>query len=243
MAPSQATANRPRTTSNGAPAPRTARAHRSRTRASATGTVPAAANLSGLDVYREDSPPYHFRLVATNGAGTTYGPDMTFHTLPPNLPEISEESASNVTPSSATLSAEINPGLGDTIYCSNTGRARHTARQPSRAHRSVATKSRMRSVTKSPSLTPGVTYHFRVVATNFGGTSYGSDQTFEHTGPAGDRGNLRLGRDADRCDAGSDGPAGVQPDDLPLRVRGQHRLRCDNAARARRSAPTTSSTP
>ena len=90
-----------------------------------TGVAPKLGNRDGpghrptsaeLAVYREDSPPYHFRLVATNGAGTTYGPDMTFHTLPPNLPEISNESSSNVTPSSASLSAEINPGLGDTIY-------------------------------------------------------------------------------------------------------------------------------
>ena len=68
---------------------------------SATGTVPASADLTGLAVYREDSLPYHYRLVATNGVGTTYGPDMTFHTLPPNPPEISNESSSNVTPSSA----------------------------------------------------------------------------------------------------------------------------------------------
>ena len=52
---------------------------------STTGTVPASADLTELAVYREDSLPYHYRLVATNGVGTTYGPDMTFHTLPPNL--------------------------------------------------------------------------------------------------------------------------------------------------------------
>ena len=100
---------------------------------SATGTVPASADLSGLDVYREDSPPYHFRLVATNGAGTTYGPDMEFHTLPPDLPGISGQSASDVTPSSATLSAEINPGLGDTIYLFEygTGQAYGQATVPS----------------------------------------------------------------------------------------------------------------
>jgi hypothetical protein len=149
---------------------------------SATGTVPASADLSGLDVYREDSPPYHFRLVATNSAGTTYGPDMTFHTLPPNLPEISNESSSNVGPSSVTLSADINPGLGDTTYVFEYGTSPSygEATFPSG---SIGSDEVPHSVSNDISgLIPGVTYHFRAVATNFGGTSYGPDQTFNTPG-------------------------------------------------------------
>ena len=145
--------------------------------------MPASADLSGLSVYREDSPPYHFRLVATNGAGTTYGPDMTFHTMPPNLPEISDESASDVTPSSATLSAEINPGLGDTIYVFEYGTSSSYG-QATVPSGSIGSDEVPHAVSSEISeLTPGVIYHFRVVATNFGGTSYGSDQTFNTPGP------------------------------------------------------------
>jgi hypothetical protein len=150
---------------------------------SATGTVAATADLSSLDVYREDSPPYHFRLVATNGAGTTYGPDMTFHTLPPDLPEISGEAATEVTPGSATLNAEINPGLGDTIYLFEygTGQSYGRATVPSQ---SIGSDDVPHAVSSEISaLEPSTTYHFRVVATNFGGTSYGSDQTFSTPGP------------------------------------------------------------
>ncbi len=138
---------------------------------------------AGSSVYREDSPPYHFRLVATNGAGTTYGPDMTFHTLPPDLPEISDESASDVTSNSATLSAEINPGLGDTIYLFEYGTSSSYG-QATVPSASIGSDEVPHAVTNEiTELTPGITYHFRVVATNFGGTSYGSDQTFNTPGP------------------------------------------------------------
>jgi hypothetical protein len=150
---------------------------------SATGTVSASADLSGLDVYREDSPPYHYRLVATNAVGTTYGPDMTFHTLPPELPQISGASASDVTPGSATLSAQINPGLGDTIYLFEYGTG-ETYGQATVPSASVGSDETPHPVSNEISgLEPSTTYHFRVVATNFGGTSYGSDQTFSTPGP------------------------------------------------------------
>ena len=121
--------------------------------------------------------------MATNGAGTTYGPDMTFHTLPPNLPEISNESSSNVTSNSATLSAEINPGLGDTIYLFEYGTSSSYG-QATVPSASIGSDEVPHAVTNEiTELTPGVTYHFRVVATNFGGTTHGSDQTFNTPGP------------------------------------------------------------
>jgi hypothetical protein len=39
-------------------------------------TQNVAANISGLAA----STTYHFRIVATNSAGTRYGSDKTFHT-------------------------------------------------------------------------------------------------------------------------------------------------------------------
>ena len=108
---------------------------------------------------------------------------MTFHTLPPNLPEISDESLSDVTPSSASLSAEINPGLGDTIYVFEYGTSSSYG-QATVPSGSIGSDEVPHAVSSEISeLTPGVIYHFRVVATNFGGTSYGSDQTFNTPGP------------------------------------------------------------
>jgi len=42
-----------------------------------------AANISGLTA----STTYHFRIVATNSSGTTYGSDSTFATLSATGPD------------------------------------------------------------------------------------------------------------------------------------------------------------
>jgi NHL repeat len=53
------------------------------------------------------STTYHFRLCATNSAGTVCGPDTTFTTPPAVV--INPEWVSNVSAHSATLNAELNP--------------------------------------------------------------------------------------------------------------------------------------
>jgi hypothetical protein len=42
-------------------------------------TVPVSINVNGLTPLTT----YHFRLVAINSAGTSYGSDMTFKTIAP----------------------------------------------------------------------------------------------------------------------------------------------------------------
>ena len=52
-----------------------------------------SANISGLTA----STTYHFRIVATNSAGTRYGSDRTFTTLPPTgFPIVTTKPATNV---------------------------------------------------------------------------------------------------------------------------------------------------
>ncbi|MGN6258287.1 MAG: hypothetical protein ACTHN3_11145 [Solirubrobacterales bacterium] len=64
---------------------------------------PVAAQLEEL----VPSTTYHFRLCATNSAGTVCGPDTTFTTPPAVV--IDPEWASNVSAHSATVNAELNP--------------------------------------------------------------------------------------------------------------------------------------
>jgi len=131
------------------------------------------ANISGLAA----STTYHFRIVATNSSGTTYGSDRTFTTLSATGPPVViTNPATNVASSSATLNGSVDPhGLTTTVhfqYGTTTSYGHTTANQTKtgNAYQNVAA-----TVT---GLTTHTTYHFRVVATNSAGTRYGRDRTF-----------------------------------------------------------------
>ena len=68
------------------------------------------ANVSSL----VPATTYRYRAVAINFIGTTHGPDQTFTT--PDLPRVNGAGATNVTQSTATLQAQINPALASTSY-------------------------------------------------------------------------------------------------------------------------------
>jgi len=73
-----------------------------------------SANINGLSA----STTYHFRIVATNSAGTRYSSDRTFTTLSPTgFPVVTTNPASNVATFSATLNGSLDPhGLITTVY-------------------------------------------------------------------------------------------------------------------------------
>ena len=140
---------------------------------SGTGTqnVSAIAHLSSP--YTE----YHYRIVATNSFGTSYGSDQTLFSSPPILPIIDATSASKVTPISATLDAQVNPGFGPTSVRFEYGT---TSSYGSRTYPSDSIGNDNAEHPASADitgLTPGTTYHFRALATNFSGITRGSDQT------------------------------------------------------------------
>ncbi len=73
--------------------------------------VSATTTIGGLKV----NTIYHYRLVATNKYGTTYGGDREVRTLP-NDPVVILESASRVFPREALLGAVVNPEGANTTY-------------------------------------------------------------------------------------------------------------------------------
>ncbi len=81
-----------------------------------TGTIPVSQKVEGFQVYLPNSHPTHYRLIVTNPTGTSYGADQTFSTAPPLPPAVGNQSASSITPTGATLSGEVNPGEGETVY-------------------------------------------------------------------------------------------------------------------------------
>jgi hypothetical protein len=83
-----------------------------------------------------------------------------------------------VAPTSVTLGAQVNPGMGDTVFLFEfgTSTAYGDVTPPSA---SIADDTTDHPVsTGLTDLASGTTYHFRAVATNFGGTTLGADQVF-----------------------------------------------------------------
>jgi hypothetical protein len=132
-----------------------------------------SANISSLAA----STRYHFRIVATNSAGTAYGADRTFTTLSATgWPVVTTNPATLVASFSATLNGTVDPhGLSTSVYFqygTTTGYGRTTSLR-------TRTGNTYQNVNASISgLAASTRYHFRIVATNSTGTTYGSDRTF-----------------------------------------------------------------
>ena len=139
------------------------------------GTTPEPVS-SAIGALKANSS-YHFRLVASNAGGTSYGADQTLSTLP-NPPAVETGVPSSVTSLSATVNGTVNPeevevtecrfeygtssSYGSSVPCSSVPQAGSIAEPVSAA---IA------------GLRANTTYHFRLVASNAGGTSYGGDQS------------------------------------------------------------------
>ena len=137
-----------------------------------------SANISGLTA----STTYHFRIVATNSAGTTYGADRTFTTLSATgTPVVTTNPATNVATSSATLNGTVDPhGLSTSVhfqYGTTTSYGSTTANQTHVGNTYLNISANISGLNAS------ATYHFRIVATNSAGTRYGSDRTFATVPP------------------------------------------------------------
>jgi N-acetylneuraminic acid mutarotase len=131
------------------------------------------ANISGLSA----STTYHFRIVATNSAGTVYGADRTFTTLSPTGPPVViTNPATNLTSSSATLNGTVDPhGLSTSVHFQYGTTTSYGHTTPAQTHTGNAYLNVSANIS---GLTAGTRYHFRILATNSAGTSYGADKAF-----------------------------------------------------------------
>jgi hypothetical protein len=141
---------------------------------SGTGPVAVSAAIAGLAA----NTTYHFRVSAANSSSTGSGGDQTFQT-PPNHPSVVTGAASSVGVDDAILNATVNPAGGQVGAC-------RFEYGTSSSYGSVTPCTASGQTGESPIAVSGAlvglkastTYHFRIVASNAGGTSYGDDETF-----------------------------------------------------------------
>jgi hypothetical protein len=135
--------------------------------------VHVSAQVSGLSA----KSTYHYRVVASNAGGTSAGADQTLGTQP-NAPAITGEAVAQITQTTATLKASVNPegaavsgcrfeygsgGLQASVPC---------VPAPGSGESPVAVSASIGE------LAPNTAYRFRVVASNAGGTETSQEQSF-----------------------------------------------------------------
>jgi hypothetical protein len=143
--------------------------------------VSISADVSSLTA----NTVYHYRIVAHNTRGTSYGGDRHFTTLSPmGPPVVITNPAGLIASFSATLNGTVLPhGLTTNVffqYGTTTGYGHNTPMltRNGNIYRDV--------VANISSLSASTTYHFRIVAINNVDTVYGADRTFttlSATGP------------------------------------------------------------
>lgn len=134
-----------------------------------------ASSLSGLKA----ATVYHFRLVASNSLGTTFGADQAFSTSVP--PVVRSGPVRDVTASSATATGTVDPKGRSTSWWIEYGTS--TSYGSRTSSRSAGSGFGDRSVSASLSrLVAGTTYHYRVVAMNDVGRTDGTDVAFTTPG-------------------------------------------------------------
>jgi len=132
--------------------------------------VAASTSISGL----APNYSYHYRLVATNSFGTTYGSDQQFTT--PGPPRVAQQPPSAIGREEATINAVLRPDELATSYHVEYGETAGYG-QETAPEGAGAEETSVPVAVPIAGLAPGDTYHYRLVATNEAGTARGPDET------------------------------------------------------------------
>ena len=127
---------------------------------------------------------YHYRVVATNSAGTAEGGDRTFQTLSLLRPDVRRPTVSGVGTTSVRLNGQVNPNGRPATWYFEYGLTSALGSRTS--ERSAGSGTRHVAVSASLSrLQAGATYVFRLVARNEAGETRGATLTFTLLGAPG----------------------------------------------------------
>jgi hypothetical protein len=132
--------------------------------------------LTGL----QPETTYHFALVVSNfGGGVSVGPDETFTTRPLVAAQATTGGVEAVGQNAATLTGAVDPeGLDTTYYFQYGTSPAYGASWPSVPAHAGGGDGGAAVAVGLEGLQPETTYHYRLVASNEDGTTYGADQTF-----------------------------------------------------------------
>src|SRR5207245_445909 len=135
-----------------------------------TSAVAVSAEVEGLAA----NSTYHFRIVASNAGGTSAGADQTFTTVS-SAPSAVTAAASALTQSTATLNATVNPNGGPVTSPPrrSSAPAAYGASVPCGSLPGAGTSAVAMSA-EVEGLGANTTYHFRIVASNEGGSGSGA---------------------------------------------------------------------
>lgn len=149
----------------------------------------ADVTLSGRASGLSPSSAYRYRITVTSNGGTVSSDDEAFETLPELPPLVTTEAAQTVTQTAAKLKAKVNPQGGTVSNCHfefgtsiSYGTNLSCLTPPNGASTDV---SETRSLT---GLSPGTTYHYRLVVTTNAGTDEGDDVEFTTASPPSEPG-------------------------------------------------------
>lgn len=137
-----------------------------------------SVELTGL----QSGTQYTFCVLAKNAAEeTALGAPVTFRTSAAVAPTIAGESVTEVTATSASFQAQVDPGGAETTYHIDYGTTASYGQSTPESGSIGANDSQNLVASTIQGLEPGATYHYRLVVTNSqspAGGTLGPDETF-----------------------------------------------------------------
>src|SRR5262249_41904403 len=143
------------------------------------GTGPGVAAASSVVGSLQFGTTYHYRLVASNSDGTNYGQDQTFRTLDAVV-GLETTPATGLSQTAATMNGKLDPdGLATNYYFEwgPTPAYGSSARSGPRGGSAGGGSGATAVSAPIEGLSSYTSYHYRLVATNSVGTTYGADRT------------------------------------------------------------------
>lgn len=139
-----------------------------------SGNSPATVDVKVTGL--ESGKKYYYFLCAESDGGKSCGEQKNF--FAPSKPIVTTHEATEIGTHAATLNGMVNPGGLYTMYYFEYGESSKYGIKKSQVSAGNGSESKTVSLSLPNSFTPGKRYHYRIVASNNIGLSYGEDKTF-----------------------------------------------------------------